>query len=49
MDYYVRLDNLKADYYEGGYLKSVESILTVIENEKEILNKKVGGKSTALL
>lgn len=42
MDYYVRLDNLKADYYEGGYLKSVESILTVIENEKEILNKKVG-------
>ncbi len=41
MDYYVRLDNLKADYYEGCYLKSVESILTVIENEKEILNKKV--------
>ncbi len=41
MDYYVRLDNLKADYYEGGYLKSVESNLTVIENEKEVLNKKV--------
>ncbi len=41
MDYYVRLNSLKADYYAGGYLKNVESNLTVIENDKEVLNKKV--------
>lgn len=41
MDFYVRLDNLKADYFEGGYLKSVESSMTIIEDGKDVLKKGV--------
>lgn len=41
MDYYIRLDDLKVEYYPNGYPKDFESKLTVIEDGRDILNKAV--------
>ncbi|MBI3354716.1 MAG: cytochrome c biogenesis protein ResB [Nitrospirae bacterium] len=41
MDYYIRLDDLKVEYYPNGYPKDFESKLTVIEDGRDVLNKAV--------
>lgn len=41
MDYNIRLDDLKVEYYPNGYPKNFESRLTVIEDGRDILDKTV--------